>query len=68
MHLWMVICRALIWVTVTLTFDLVSRIIVSGAYLLYYLRNESQIWLVVSSWDGGVVQSILDHFDFDIDF
>ena len=26
------------WVTVTLTSDLVLRIIVSGAYLLYYLR------------------------------
>ena len=26
------------WVTVTLTSDLVFRIIVSGAYLLYYLR------------------------------
>ena len=28
-------------VTVTLTSDLVFRIIVSGAYLLYYLRQES---------------------------
>ena len=27
-----------VWVTVTTTSDLVSRIIVSGAYLLYYLR------------------------------
>ena len=26
------------WVTVTLTSDLVFRIIVSGAYLVYYLR------------------------------
>ena len=26
------------WVTVTLTSDLVLRIIVSGAYLLYYLK------------------------------
>ena len=26
------------WVTVTLTSDLVFRIIVSGAYLLYFLR------------------------------
>ena len=30
-------------VTVILTYDLVSRIIVSGAYLLYNLRLESQI-------------------------
>ena len=33
-------------VTVTLTSDLVFRIIVSGAYLLCYLRMESQIWCV----------------------
>ena len=38
--------------TVTLTSDLVLIIIVSGAYLLYYLRRESQIWCVNSSWDG----------------
>ena len=30
--------------TVTLTSDQVLIIIVSGAYLLYYLRKESQIW------------------------
>ena len=51
-----------------LTYDLVSRIIVSGAYLLYYLMKESQIWGVDSSWDGGVVHTILGHFDLDIDF
>ena len=34
--------------------DFVSKIIVSGAYLLYYLRQESQIWCVVASWDGRV--------------
>ena len=51
-----------------LTYDLVSRIIVSGAYLLYYLMLESQIWCIDSSVDGGVVHSILDHFDLDIDF
>ena len=38
-------------VTVTLTSDLVLRIIVSRAYLLYYLRKESQIWCVDASWD-----------------
>ena len=48
--------------------DLVSRIIVTGAYLLYYLMYESQIWGVVSSWDGGVMYTILGHFDHDIDF
>ena len=40
-------------VTVTMTFDLVFRIIMSGAYLLYYLRKESQIWCVNASGDGG---------------
>ena len=32
------------WVTVTLTSDVVLRIIVPGAYLLYSLRLEFQIW------------------------
>ena len=40
------------WVTVTLTFDLVFKIIVSGAYLLYYLSSESQIVYVVASRDS----------------
>ena len=51
-----------------LIYDLVCRIIVSGAYLQYYLMLESQIWGVNSSWDGGVVHTILGHFDLDIDF
>ena len=51
-----------------LTYDLVSRIIVTGEYLLYYLMQESQIWCVDSSWDGGAVTTILGHFDIDIDF
>ena len=51
-----------------LTYDLVSRTIVSGAYLLYYLMQESQIPGVDFSWDGGVVHTILGHFDLDIDF
>ena len=48
--------------------DLFSRIIVSGAYLLYYLRLESQISCGDSYWDGGVVHTILGHFDIDNDF
>ena len=32
--------------------DLVLIIIVSGTYLLYYLRRESQICCVNASWDG----------------
>ena len=48
-------------VTVTLTFtsDLVFRIIVSGAYLLYYLRQGSQIWCVDASWDDEVSRTII---------
>ena len=41
-------------VTVTLTSDLVFRIIVSGAYPLYYLRLEFQIWSVDASCDDSV--------------
>ena len=40
--------------TFTLTSDLVFRIILSGAYLLYYLRSESQLWCVDASWDDSV--------------
>ena len=43
-----------LWVTVTLTSDLVFRIITFGAYLLYYLRSESQIWCLGDFLDGGV--------------
>ena len=31
---------------------------VSGPYLLYSLRKEFQIWLVDTSWDGGVSRTI----------
>ena len=47
------------WVTVTLTSDLVFRIIVSRAYLLYYLRLESQILCVDASWDDEVSRIII---------
>ena len=46
-------------VTLTLTSDLVFRIIVSGAYLLYYLRYKSQIWCVHASWDDEVSGTII---------
>ena len=52
----------------TLTYGLFPTIIMSGAFCLYYLRLESQIWCVDSSWDGGVVHTILGHFDLDIDY
>ena len=38
----------------TLTSDLVLRIIVSGAYLLYSLSEDFQILCVDTSWDSGV--------------
>ena len=45
----------------TLTYDIVSSIIVSRAYNLYHLRKQSKIWCVDSSWGGGVVHTILGH-------
>ena len=47
------------WVTVTLTSDLVFRIIVSIAYFLYFLRWKSQIWCVDASWDDEVSRIII---------
>ena len=49
------------WVTVTLnlTSDLVYRnCIESGAYLLYSLRKEFQIWCVNACWDDRVSHTI----------
>ena len=43
------------WVTVNLTSELVFRIIMFGAFFLYYLTLESQIWCVVASCDGIVL-------------
>ena len=45
-------------VTVTFTYDLVLRIIVSGAYLLYYLRKKFQSVCVYASLYGGVSHTI----------
>ena len=46
------------WVTVTLTSDLNSRKIVSGANRLYYLRQESHIWYVDTPWDPEVSDTV----------
>ena len=46
-------------VTVTLTSDLVFRIIMSRAYRVYYLRYESQIWCVDASWDDEMLHIII---------
>ena len=49
----------LVTVILNLTSDLVSRnCIESGAYLLYSLRQEFQLWCVNTSWDEGVSQTI----------
>ena len=45
--------------SLTLTSDLVFRIIVSRAYLLYYLRQEFQIWCVDVSWDDEVSRTVI---------
>ena len=34
--------------------DLVSRIILSGADLIYYMREESQIWCMGASFGGDM--------------
>ena len=47
-------CHIPFQVTVTLTSDLVLRIIFFGENLLYSLRKEFQIWCVYASWDGEV--------------
>ena len=39
--------------------DLISSIIVSGVYLMYYLREESQIWCKDASVDADMLRSIL---------
>ena len=51
----------------TLTADLVSRIgIESGAYHVYSLRKEFQMWCVNASWDGGKSYNIFCHCELDL--
>ena len=52
--------------TVTLTSDLVLIIIVSGAYLLYYLRREFQIWCVSNLGMVECLVPFMGHCDFDL--
>ena len=40
---------------------------VSGAYLLYSLRQELKIWCVDASWDGGVSRLLSGHCDLELD-
>ena len=46
--------------------DLISRIILSGAYLVYYLRDESQICCMDISLDADIWHTILGHCDLDL--
>ena len=46
------------WVTLTLTSDLVCRIIVSRTYLFYYLRWESQICCLDTSLEADMSHAI----------
>ena len=39
--------------------DLISKIIMPGAYLIYYLREEYQICCMDTSLDADVSQNIL---------
>ena len=58
-HLGIVECRVPFSGHCDLTSDLVFGIIVSGAYLLYYLRQESEIWCKNASWDDKVLRTII---------
>ena len=66
MQLWMVECHVLFLVTLTLTSDLVCRIILSRTYFLYYLRWESQICCMDTSLDADVSHTIFGHCDLDL--
>ena len=46
--------------------DLISTIILSGAYLIYYLREESKICCMDTSLDTDVSHTILGHCDLDL--
>ena len=46
--------------------DLISRIIVFGAYPIYYFREESQICCMATSLDADVSHTILGHCDLDL--
>ena len=45
--------------------DLIFRIIASGVYLIYYLREEFQICCMDTSLDADVSHTILGHCDLD---
>ena len=51
----------------TSTSDLIIRMIVSGAYLLYYFRSEFQIKCVNESCDSESHVPFSGHCDLDLD-
>ena len=56
------------WVTVTLTSDLVIKNYCVLSISLILFDVGIPIWGGDSSWVGGVVHTMLSHFDHDIDF
>ena len=46
--------------------DLISRIIASEAYLIYYLKNESEICYKEASLDVDVSHTIVGNYDLDL--
>ena len=56
------VCRCIFgWQSVMYQFwdlDLISRIILSGAYLVYYLREESQVCCMGTSLDVDVSHTL----------
>ena len=52
------------WITVTLTYDLLSRITIFWS--ISSILFEVGIWCVDLSWDGGEVHTIWGHFGLDI--
>ena len=56
------------WVTVTLTSDLVFNNCCVQSISPILFDVGIPIWGGDSSWDGGVVHTVLSHFHLDIDF
>ena len=52
------------WITVTLTYDLLSRITIFWS--ISSILFEVGIWCVDLSWDGGEVHTIWGHFGLDM--
>ena len=46
--------------------DLISRIVVSGAYLIYCFKEESPIYCMDTSLDADVSYTISGHYDLDL--